>query len=192
MADRQPDWPTVPDCHGWLSLDGRGQWRLKDEVITHPGLIAYLAANYAGDATGRWWVNNGPQRVHVKLEIAPWIVRLQPDGSFTTHTGRSVEPESPLLIDHAGRVFMATTAGPAALDDRDLATLLNDVHDTAGNQADDESVAARLLEDEPCTGNLLQLQWRGRPIQRISDETMATKLGFVLDSAPADTPSARP
>jgi len=24
-------WPDVPDCFGWLALDRRGQWRMRDE-----------------------------------------------------------------------------------------------------------------------------------------------------------------
>ena len=45
---RLPDWPNVPACHGWLSLDARGCWRLKGERVEHGGLFAFLNANYAG------------------------------------------------------------------------------------------------------------------------------------------------
>ncbi|MBP6280161.1 MAG: DUF2946 family protein, partial [Rhodocyclaceae bacterium] len=31
-------WPDVPDVFGWLRLDKRGQWRLKDEIVRHVGL----------------------------------------------------------------------------------------------------------------------------------------------------------
>ena len=24
-------WPNVPHCHGWLALDARGDWYLRDE-----------------------------------------------------------------------------------------------------------------------------------------------------------------
>jgi hypothetical protein len=32
-------WPEVPACYGWLSLDRRGYWRLKEHVISRAGLI---------------------------------------------------------------------------------------------------------------------------------------------------------
>ena len=68
MEDKLPRWPNVPACYGWLSLDARGRWRLQDETISHPGMIAFLNANYTCEADGSWLVNNGPQRVYVKLE----------------------------------------------------------------------------------------------------------------------------
>ena len=24
-------WPNVPHCYGWLALDARGNWRMRDE-----------------------------------------------------------------------------------------------------------------------------------------------------------------
>lgn len=26
-------WPHVPDCHGWLGLDSRGQWYMRDDRV---------------------------------------------------------------------------------------------------------------------------------------------------------------
>ena len=52
-------WPNVPDCFGWLALDRRGQWRMRDEftqqnklpgqVIKHAALNEFIARNYACD-----------------------------------------------------------------------------------------------------------------------------------------------
>ena len=28
-------WPNVPDCYGWLGLDARGAWRMRDERAQH-------------------------------------------------------------------------------------------------------------------------------------------------------------
>ena len=30
-------WPNVPHCHGWLGLDARGQWFMRDERIQAAG-----------------------------------------------------------------------------------------------------------------------------------------------------------
>ena len=84
-------WPNVPHCHGWLALDARGDWYMRDDRvraagpfpqvkgsrIVHDKLLAFIGRNYAVDAQGCWFFQNGPQRVYVELEAAPWIWRLQ-------------------------------------------------------------------------------------------------------------------
>ncbi|ENO88764.1 DUF2946 family protein [Thauera linaloolentis] len=179
-----PHWPTVPACYGWLSLDARGRWRLKGEVIAHPGLIAFLNARYTHDAEGRWLVNNGPQRVYVKLESAPWVLRLQPNGGFVTHTGRRTAVAGPLLLDAEGRVFLATGLGPAALDDRDLAMLIADVGDASGKAADDDALCALMSGERP-----VHLRWKGLPLQGLAaagQRSVAAFLGFVPDPQPEE------
>lgn len=182
-----PPWPMVPACYGWLSLDARGRWRLKGETISHPGLIAFLNAHYTHDAEGRWLVNNGPQRVYVALESAPWVLRLQPDGSFVTHTGRSVTAIGPLLLDAEGRLFLATDAGPAALDDRDLAMLLAEVLDPAGGTADEEALSALMSGASTLDAAAPRLQWKGLELQALAaadQQTAAARLGFIRDPQP--------
>ena len=49
-------WPSVPECYGWLGLDQRGQWRMRNEyaqahqlpgdIIRHEGLIDFIHRNY--------------------------------------------------------------------------------------------------------------------------------------------------
>ena len=86
-------WPNVPHCYGWLALDARGDWYMRDDRIQaagpfprvkgsrieHEKLREFIARNYASDDSGAWFFQNGPQRVYVELEAAPWIWRLQPD-----------------------------------------------------------------------------------------------------------------
>ena len=183
--DTPPRWPDVPACHGWLSLDPRGNWRLQDEPISPPGLIAFLNANYTTDAGGCWLVNNGPQRVYVRLGSAPWVLRLQPDGSFVTHTGRSVALRGPIWLDGDSRVFMDTDAGPAALDDRDLAMLFAEVCNASGDLANEADLSA-LMQSEPGT----HLHWHGTQVMMLGNEAPAERLGFNPDPKPEDTPLA--
>ena len=121
-------WPNVPHCHGWLALDARGDWYMRDERIQaagafphpkgsrieHVKLREFIERNYASDAAGCWYFQNGPQRVYVELEAAPWIWRLAPDGAgvpqLTSHTGRAAGFESAWL-DERGRLFVATDLG---------------------------------------------------------------------------------
>lgn len=118
-------WPHVPACYGWLGLDARGRWYMRDQatqaagafphsrgaLLQHAGLIAFIARNYEADAQGRWFFQNGPQRVYVELEVAPWVWRLQPaDFSVSSHTGRSAQAQA-CLVDSQGRVYLATDIG---------------------------------------------------------------------------------
>ena len=46
-------WPDVPDVFGWLSLDRRGNWRIKNEKIGNRALREFISRNYQADARGR-------------------------------------------------------------------------------------------------------------------------------------------
>ncbi|HNR59976.1 MAG TPA: DUF2946 family protein, partial [Thauera sp.] len=157
----------------------RGQWRLRDERITHPGLNAFLNANYTSDAEGSWLVNNGPQRVYVRLELAPLVLRLEPDGGLLTHTGRRVQASTPVCINEAGRVIIATDAGPGAVDDRDLAAFIDELRDAADRAPNDDTLLA-------CVGGdtTIALTWRGLPVEPCSCTELPARFGFRLDPQP--------
>ena len=111
-------WPDVPDVYGWLSLDRRGNWLIKDEKIGNVALREFIARNYQPDAQGRWFFQNGPQRVFVKLAYTPLIVRHEGD-ALLDHCGRHFHPEM-FFLDEEGSVLVLGRAGIALLDDRDL------------------------------------------------------------------------
>ena len=83
-------WPNVPHCYGWLALDARGDWYMRDDRIQaagpfprvkgsrieHEKLREFIARNYGHDESGAWFFQNGPQRVYVELEAAPYVWRL--------------------------------------------------------------------------------------------------------------------
>jgi hypothetical protein len=119
-------WPNVPHVHGWLALDARGHWYLRDaraqaagpfpqvrgSRIEHDRLLAFIGRNYAADADGAWFFQNGPQRVCVDLEAAPWVWRLQPGEpvGVRSHTGQPATGRS-AWVDDAGRLFLDTDLG---------------------------------------------------------------------------------
>ena len=87
---------------------------VKGSRIEHEKLIEFIGRNYASDAEGAWFFQNGPQRVYVELEAAPWVWRLQ-RGSGTalevrSHTGREVRPGASFVDEH-GRLFLDTDIG---------------------------------------------------------------------------------
>lgn len=117
-------WPNVPHCHGWLGLDMRGRWFLRDAqvqacgafpahkgaLLEHEKLLAFIGRNYAADAQGQWFFQNGPQRVYVELEAAPFIWRVQADGSLRSHNGVDATATA-CLVDEAGHVYLPSAAG---------------------------------------------------------------------------------
>jgi hypothetical protein len=117
-------WPNVPHCYGWLALDARGNWYLRDaqaqaegafpkskgSLLEHEKLIEFIGRNYEHDDAGQWFFQNGPQRVYVELELAPWVFRIAEDGRVTTHTGLPVAPEA-CLVDEQGRVYLGSALG---------------------------------------------------------------------------------
>ncbi len=118
-------WPNVPHCQGWLGLDCRGRWFLRDEAvqargpfpaakgeeIRHETLLAFIARNYTADAQGRWFFQNGPQRVFVELELAPFVWRVQDDGTVSTLAGQDAGPVRECLLDEHGRLLLACDLG---------------------------------------------------------------------------------
>ena len=126
-------WPNVPHCYGWLALDARGDWYMRDERIQHAGpfpavkgsridhdkLRAFIERNYASDEAGSWFFQNGPQRVYVELESTPWIWRLQPDGQVLSHTGTAATVRSSWL-DEQGRLYLLTDLGMGLVHTADM------------------------------------------------------------------------
>lgn len=116
-------WPNVPDCYGWLGLDARGNWYMRDDCtqaqgafasgrtgakgsrLEHDKLIAFIQRNYISDAQGQWFFQNGPQRVYVALEATPHVWRVGLDFSVASHTGEYARPQRCVLDEH-GRVYL--------------------------------------------------------------------------------------
>ena len=120
-------WPNVPHCYGWLALDARGDWYMRDDRtqaagpfprvkgsrILHEKLREFIHRNYACDESGSWFFQNGPQRVYVELEAAPWVWRVQrQDGGIVvrSHTGRGATVDA-AYVDEGGRLFLSTDQG---------------------------------------------------------------------------------
>ncbi len=121
-------WPKVPHCYGWLGLDARGNWYLRDadaqlqgpfagepqqgkgSLLRHEKLIDFIGRNYTCDDAGQWYFQNGPQRVFVELEATPWVWRVADDYSVTAHTAAPARVQR-CIVDDLGRVYLETDIG---------------------------------------------------------------------------------
>jgi len=155
-------WPNVPACRGWLALDARGDWYMRDDRvqaagpfpsvkgsrIQHDKLLEFIHRNYARD-DGAWFFQNGPQRVYVELEAAPFIWRVSAeDLSLSSHSGLPAIPQSAWLDEH-GRLYLETDIGFGLVHTQDM------------------NEAARAVESG---------QWRPQPM---ACAAMPQRFGFV-------------
>lgn len=176
-------WPDVPACFGWLGLNLRGQWLLgpEREVIHHRGLNEFINRNYLTDAQGRWYCQNGPQQVFVALDDCPWVYRLGSDRQFETHTGLRPGSISSAWLDEDGRLGLISNLGPGTLDDRDLASQLEQLHSTSGKVLDDKALEALLSPAESDRFPACTLLTTSGPIPvfRWSKKGIPERFGFV-------------
>jgi hypothetical protein len=133
-------WPNVPDCYGWLGLDNRGHWRMRDDSVQklgafqsqvpgakgaelrHENLIEFIHRNYEADDLGRWYFQNGPQRVYVELESTPYIFRLDESFKATAHTGEMTQVLS-CWVDESGCAYLHTSMGLGLVHTLDVVVL---------------------------------------------------------------------
>lgn len=157
-------WPNVPDCHGWLSLDRRGRWRLQGKPVSHTGLAEFIGRNYVRDASGAWYMQNGPQRVWVALEMTPWVFRLGDGESLLTHTGQPVSEVRAVWLVDGELLCLESELGLGTIDDRDLPAFLERLRAIGGS-----------LPADDLSSELLELDWGGQclPVRNCRSEDLA-------------------
>jgi hypothetical protein len=174
-------WPNVPAVFGWLALTGRGGWRLRGEPIANVAICDFIGRNYAGDERGRWYFQNGPQRVFVELEVTPWIYRRAADGGIVAHTG--IAPSrchGAALLDDAA-LLLVTELGPGVVDDRDAAAVIETISDLAGaalSAADIERWLAGAAQAQ-FVPSRLRLEGVAQTIERLASADAPRRYGYT-------------
>lgn len=156
-------WPNVPHCYGWLGLDARGYWRMRDQQaqqqqlpgdkIAHTALLGFINRNYDHDDRGCWFFQNGPQRVYVNLEATPYIARSDPQHGFILQTGAPLEQIEQVYWCDNGMLILRQGDVVAQVDDRDISQVLDALH-VDGQVASDDDLLAWLENGQ---GNLMLL-----------------------------------
>ena len=146
-------WPDVPTVCGWLRLDRRGNWLVRDATgafgrIGNQSIVDFIGRNYHADERGRWYFQNGPQRVYVALDYTPYIYRVAPATgtalSVAAHSGATTGDTRTAYIDDAGQMLLDTTLGIGLVHDTDLELLIPRFRD--GGSAPDETALAAALD----------------------------------------------
>ena len=181
-------WPNVPHCYGWLALDARGDWRMRDEQaqaqqlpgerIHNPALVQFINRNYLCDERGCWYFQNGPQRVYVELEATPFIARTDPLHCFVLHTGDKLGVVSAVWITEHGNLILQAPGKVAQVDNRDLlqcfAMLKLD-----GKPPTEETFLAYLQAGGANSSMTLQLAGRTLPVKRALVKDLPEVFGFI-------------
>jgi hypothetical protein len=183
-------WPNVPAVYGWLSLDRRGQWRIKGEGISNPLITEFIGRNYARDERGCWYFQNGPQRVFVTLEYVPLVYRVvSPEGSplaLEAHNGKPVSTVAGAWIDENGAALLETEHGIGAVHDRDLERLLPHFADGAGAPLAEDALDELMNRVQQGREAPLWLRFRGAGVRvgPIPSKTVAQRFGFCARPEP--------
>jgi hypothetical protein len=177
-------WPDVPALYGWLSLDRRGRWRIRGEIITRPQIVDTIGANYAADDAGRWFFQNGPQRGYMSLDYAPLVLRRDAQGRLHTHSGRVVQAPRAAYLDEAGAVVIDTEHGAALLDESELGWALEQLFDGEAAAGDEAVLGALALPSGAATRLVLRVGDARLPLRRLDCAAVPAALGFVREPRP--------
>jgi len=172
-------WPNVPHCYGWLALDARGGWRMRDEHAQQAGLpgdrlnnaalLAFINRNYAADERGCWYFQNGPQRVYVNLETTPYVARTDPAQGLIVQTGDALGPVEQAYMTPTGALIVQAGDKLAQVDDRDVAQLIAHV--------DEETLMAWLDTGRGAVS--VRLNGTSTDVARLPDGDLGARFGFV-------------
>jgi hypothetical protein len=188
-------WPNIPACFGWLALDRRGQWRMVNEfaqqnqlpgqVIQHTILNEFISRNYASDTSGRFFFQNGPQRVFISLTATPWVARIIPSEQglrLITQCQTEIKP-SGALSDENGNIYITGTIKHSISKDSKVqqfeikeclsVAILHD-HDL-----DQFSELAKLHQEACSFGGSWNWHGNSLPLDPIHSEELSKRFDFV-------------
>ncbi len=171
-------WPDVPDVFGWLGLDVFGRWLLRGAPITNAAAKHFIGRNYLADDLGRWYFQNGPQRVYVELAYMPWVFSIFPDG-MRNQAGKTPIVRA-VLMDETGNLVFDTNLGPGSLTPRDLPDIAGRLRCVAGELDEtrmNDTLARVAAGMQP--GLALECFGRSLPVGHILSQHAPRRFGYV-------------
>ena len=118
---------------------------IKGERIPNPLVTEFIGRNYAHDGDGRWFFQNGPQRVFVAVAYTPLVYRVASGAgeplSLVCHTGKPVLTITGAWLDEQGVLLIESEHGAGIVHDRDLDRLLPCLSGADGRPPDEPALA---------------------------------------------------
>jgi hypothetical protein len=178
-------WPNVPAVYGWLSLSRRGEWRIKGEKIANPIVTDFINRNYMHDEQGRWFFQNGPQRVYVSLDYTPLVYRFAYESKIESHSGLCPHHFHAAYIDDGGSLLLNTELGVGVVDDRDLYQFLSLLTNTLNKPlTQDELEKLAGLAPQHWHGLRINLQNKMLEVGTLPASEAPTRFGFKPQPSP--------
>jgi len=183
-------WPTIPEAYGWLRLNRRGFWILDGYPLKHQRTIEFIARNYECDGSGCWYFQNGPQKVYVDLDYTPWIIHLDVEGQFVTHTGQILGDTEihGAWLDDEGSMLLQLERGIALLNDQDLITILTRMVNQHDQPLTEEDLSGFLTQKRSSESALIFLRY-GRQkmsVGWVESKRVCERFSFVQKPQPPE------
>jgi hypothetical protein len=167
-------WPNVPHCYGWLGLDARGNWYMRDDriqaagpfaadkgsLLKHEKLLDFIHRNYEPTIAGCWFFQNGPQRVYVELEAAPWVWRLAQ--ATASHRTAGARPREACVLDETGPLYLDTDIGFGLVHTLDMEQAADAVETKLWSPQEMARTACRSASVRPQPAGLQRTNEKGR------------------------------
>ncbi len=186
-------WPNVPAVYGWLSLTRRGQWLIKGDPVSNAAIAEFIARNYEHDEHGRWFFQNGPQRVFVDLEYTPLVYRATVSSGvkLESHIGRTPSSLTGAWLDENGILVLETECGVGVVHDQDLENLVDAFVDINENRVPEAALESALERMQQGHDSQLRLKYQRSTvtIEPLKSGDAASR--FKFDPSPT-APSGHP
>ena len=133
-------WPNVPAVFGWLSLNGRGNWRIKDDPIDNEAINEFIGRNYMNDGCGNCFSRMGRSACMSLLKLRRGYTGST-NSSGSPRTRRSSARVRQAFADENGRLYFETEWDQAWLGRSRHACVFGAHIDVEGQALDDKALA---------------------------------------------------
>jgi hypothetical protein len=168
------------------------QNKLPGQVITHRALNEFISRNYACDSLGRYFFQNGPQRVFITLDATPWIVRITPSENGLELISQCNNPieASGALSDEKGNIYIFGKVTQLTYKEKNVEQFSKEDCQTVAllhdHDLDHFSRLAKLHEEACSFGGSWEWQGKQLPLDPIHSEELAARFKFI--TRPSDLP----
>ena len=161
------------------------QNKLPGQVITHRALNEFISRNYACDSLGRYFFQNGPQRVFITLDVTPWIARITPseNGLELLSQCNSLIEASGALSDEKGNIYILGKVNQLTDEEKNKEQFFNQDCQTVAllhdHDLDHFSRLAKLHEEACSFGGSWEWQGKQLPLDPVHSEELAARFQFI-------------